>query len=237
MKRRDCLTHLLAQAACALYWFNPLAWMAVKRVRTERERACDDLVLASGTRGSDYADQLLEMARVHARRSIPGAPGRSQPGDGAPVTTRGQARSRFSILVCRGRRMTRGAQLSRRWRVLLRRWRRSARCSPGHPRQMQRPSVDHRGDLRSSRRSPRRFRRLRHSRVPRSNGSTSRGSRRPRRTQARSQHEREARDRRTPSGTAARTLSPKPRQPGRLRAEHRPRRWRGVASGKRRRRR
>ena len=64
VKRRDCLTHMLAQAACAFHWFNPLAWLAVKRARTERERACDDLVLARGTRGADYADQLLEMARV-----------------------------------------------------------------------------------------------------------------------------------------------------------------------------
>ena len=64
VKRRDCLTHVLAQAACAFYWFNPLAWLAVKRARAERERACDDLVLACGTRGSEYADLLLEMARV-----------------------------------------------------------------------------------------------------------------------------------------------------------------------------
>jgi len=64
VKRRDCLTHMLAQVACALHWFNPLAWMAARRVRTERERACDDLVLAAGTRGSDYADQLIEIARV-----------------------------------------------------------------------------------------------------------------------------------------------------------------------------
>jgi beta-lactamase regulating signal transducer with metallopeptidase domain len=60
VKRRDCLTHLVAQAA----WFNPLAWLAAKRARAERERACDDLVIAAGTRGSDYADELLEMARA-----------------------------------------------------------------------------------------------------------------------------------------------------------------------------
>jgi HEAT repeat protein/beta-lactamase regulating signal transducer with metallopeptidase domain len=64
VKRHDCLTHMLAQMSCALHWFNPLAWMAARHVRTERERACDDLVLAAGTRGSDYADQLIEIARV-----------------------------------------------------------------------------------------------------------------------------------------------------------------------------
>jgi HEAT repeat protein/beta-lactamase regulating signal transducer with metallopeptidase domain len=72
VKRRDCLTHLIAQAACALHWFNPLAWVAARRVRTERERACDDLVLASGTRGSDYADQLLEIARGMQSDRFPG---------------------------------------------------------------------------------------------------------------------------------------------------------------------
>ena len=64
VKRRDCLTHVISQLACAIHWFNPLAWIAARHIRTERERACDDLVLACGTRGSDYAEELLEIARV-----------------------------------------------------------------------------------------------------------------------------------------------------------------------------
>ena len=73
VKRRDCLTHLVAQGACAINWFNPLVWMAARRLRVERERACDDLVLAAGTRGSDYADQLLDLARVMRGGRFPGA--------------------------------------------------------------------------------------------------------------------------------------------------------------------
>src|SRR6266699_3550598 len=63
VKRFDALTQLLAQIAVALFWFDPLVWVAAHQMRVEREHACDDYVLRDGTTPSLYAGELLEMVR------------------------------------------------------------------------------------------------------------------------------------------------------------------------------
>lgn len=63
VKRKDILANLVGQLACAVHWLNPLAWYGARRLRFERERACDDRVLATGISPIDYADHLVSVAR------------------------------------------------------------------------------------------------------------------------------------------------------------------------------
>ncbi|HWA29741.1 MAG TPA: M56 family metallopeptidase, partial [Rhizomicrobium sp.] len=60
--RRDSMSQLLSMIVCALYWPNPLVWMAARMLRAEAEMAADDTVLASGFRPSSYAGELLQLA-------------------------------------------------------------------------------------------------------------------------------------------------------------------------------
>lgn len=61
--RRDWLTHVAAHLARAIYWINPLFWVACTRLQIESERACDDVVLAAGIDGASYASHLVDLAR------------------------------------------------------------------------------------------------------------------------------------------------------------------------------
>ena len=61
--RGDVATHVLARIALAMYWWNPLAWLAWREFLKERERAADDIVLQTGTAAPDYASHLLEIAK------------------------------------------------------------------------------------------------------------------------------------------------------------------------------
>ena len=66
--RGDLVSQAVAQAACCVYWFHPLVWMAAARQRTEREHACDDAVLSAGAPPHEYAADLLDLARSLAGR-------------------------------------------------------------------------------------------------------------------------------------------------------------------------
>ncbi len=61
--RFDWPVRTVARLARAVYWFNPLVWWAVRRLDLEQELACDEEVLALGTRASSYACHLLGIAR------------------------------------------------------------------------------------------------------------------------------------------------------------------------------
>ncbi|TWT32495.1 Regulatory protein BlaR1 [Posidoniimonas corsicana] len=73
VRRHDLLTQLMATAACAVYWFNPLAWWAARRMKRLREIACDDAVVTHGGAAPDYAQTLLEIARGYRCRPTAGA--------------------------------------------------------------------------------------------------------------------------------------------------------------------
>lgn len=64
VRRADHPVRMLLQWECALCWFNPLLWLTAAGVRLEQERSCDDQVLRMGGRPSEYAYDLLEIARI-----------------------------------------------------------------------------------------------------------------------------------------------------------------------------
>ncbi len=63
VKRRDVLLNWLLIVVRSLHWFNPAVWLALRRLRAERELVCDALVmarLAAGERQA-YGGALLKV--------------------------------------------------------------------------------------------------------------------------------------------------------------------------------
>lgn len=68
--RRDTLWQLAGDVVSAVYWFHPLAWIAARQAALERERACDDRVVATGVSTVDYAAALVDVARRVGRGGL-----------------------------------------------------------------------------------------------------------------------------------------------------------------------
>ena len=62
VRRGDWLSHCVARAVAACYWFHPIVWAAWRQLSLEAERACDDAVLRA-SEATDYADQLVLLAQ------------------------------------------------------------------------------------------------------------------------------------------------------------------------------
>ncbi|MBO0993928.1 BlaR1 family beta-lactam sensor/signal transducer [Bacillus sp. SD088] len=64
-KNKDVLVNNLMLALQILYWFNPFVWYALKRIRIDRELACDASVLSLIDEDNyvDYGHTILHFAR------------------------------------------------------------------------------------------------------------------------------------------------------------------------------
>lgn len=61
--RRDNVTAACHMAVEALFWFYPLVWLIGARLVAERERACDESVLARGHDPEVYAGGILKVCK------------------------------------------------------------------------------------------------------------------------------------------------------------------------------
>ena len=63
IRRRDNLWAAISRGVATVFWFHPLVWWMERRMRLERELACDELVMASGPR-EVYATAIGKVCLV-----------------------------------------------------------------------------------------------------------------------------------------------------------------------------
>jgi len=67
---RDNLAAALHMLVEALFWFHPLIWWLGARLVDERERACDERVLADGHPPESYAEGILRVCEHYLQSSL-----------------------------------------------------------------------------------------------------------------------------------------------------------------------
>lgn len=71
VRRMDWSIQMGAEGIRALYWFNPLVWLACRELQRLAERACDDAVIGAGVAPDEYAGHLLDIARSTKSHAFP----------------------------------------------------------------------------------------------------------------------------------------------------------------------
>ncbi len=79
IRRRDNLTAAIHAAVQAVFWFFPPVWWIGRRLLEERELACDQAVLTSGSTPETYARSILAVCRFGLRPAAACASGISGP--------------------------------------------------------------------------------------------------------------------------------------------------------------
>lgn len=77
LRRRDNVTALIHMMVETLFWFYPPVWLIGARLVAERERACDESVLAAGHDPEVYAGGILKVCKFCLRSPLACAPGAS----------------------------------------------------------------------------------------------------------------------------------------------------------------
>lgn len=62
IKRYDWLVQQITRCVCAVYWINPLCWVAARQLFANAETACDDMAINAGVRNVHYARNLVDVA-------------------------------------------------------------------------------------------------------------------------------------------------------------------------------
>jgi bla regulator protein BlaR1 len=75
LRRRDNLTAAIHMLVEALFWFHPFTWWLGARMIEERERACDESVVASGNNARVYAESILKVCRFYLQSPLTCAAG------------------------------------------------------------------------------------------------------------------------------------------------------------------
>ena len=69
-RRHDNLLAAIHMLVEALFWFFPLVWWLGARLNAERERACDESVLADGNDPQMYAEGILKVCRAYLQSPL-----------------------------------------------------------------------------------------------------------------------------------------------------------------------